>query len=972
MAEEVANTVAGKIVDLLFSGAKREIDYIRNYTKNVGKLESEARKLKGMRGRIQQRIDAAEGNGEILLAGVQEWMDKAEIELSKVEEFLEEVANAKNTCFNLRPCVNLGILYHYSKMAINNTSFLLDQQKDGETHQNCVSIPAPTPRLVDLYQTKNLDDIDTHKLALREIIEAIKDESIQMVGIYGSGGVGKTTLANEVAAEVKNLFAEIVFITVSQTVDVKEIQKNVEKAAKRIIINKEKVLIILDDIWKKLVLSDVGIPCGNEHMNCKILLTSRSRNVCEGMNVDRNICVNILTKKEAWVLLKRIVGDEKLANDSSLEIIAKEVTEECGGLPLIIQAVGNALKNKKIDIWEAALDRLRKHAPLEIAPEIRKAFTHLKLSYDLLDSKEAKSCFLLCSLFKEDGIISLLSLAEYGVGIGIFKDLDSINDAEKRVRMAVDTLTSSCLLLSEPGEKVKMHDVVRDVALLITSSSEGEEKEKFLVEAGNKDMTEWQPRNRTSDSYTKISLMDNRIEKLPHHQLHFPLLDTFLIRKNDLSVIPDEFFGGMKEVKVLDMSYNKITSLPQSLKLLTKLITLDLSWNESLNEICIVGELKDLEILKVRGTGIKVIPEEIGELTNLRLLDAGGCPYLSDVAPGVISKLTWLEELYFGTHHSNPVSRLGLMEISNLKSFRALHLSMHSDNCHLFPEGTCFEKLKEFYFQFCKGKMFLSEIGSRNYKLKESYLKRRLHIESSKFPFKMPIKKLFQVSDGIILTEIAGLDNIIPDLYGESTIDELKFIQMISCENASCLVKITDEDEDATQTFVASNDLMLGQRKTTKEKYFSQVEQICLTDLKNLKLLFDCSFQYISLRNLQAIEVVHCTSLSVLFPLSVAQGLSNLRRLAIWGCNSLMVVISGGDEQTTHNDIEFPRLTHINLIQLHKLKSFYSGDSTVKYPSLEFIQVRNCGSMKRWGSGVHNMPNRKFCHEKILNLFHKN
>ncbi|CAI9299265.1 unnamed protein product [Lactuca saligna] len=933
MAEEVANTVAGKIVDLLFSGAKREIDYIRNYTKNVGKLESEARKLKGIRGRIQQRIDAAEGNGEILLAGVQEWMDKAEIELSKVEEFLEEVANAKKTCFNLRPCVNLGALYHYSKMAINNTSFLLDQQKDGETHENRVSIPAPTPRLVDLYQTKNLEDIDTHKLALREIIEAIKDESIQMVGIYGSGGVGKTTLAKEVAAEVKNLFAEIVFITVSQTVDVKEIQKHVEKAAKRIIINKEKVLIILDDIWKKLVLSDVGIPCGNNHMNCKILLTSRSRNVCEGMNADRNICVNTLKKEEAWVLFKRIVGDEKLANDSGLEKIAKEVTEECGGLPLIIQAVGNALKNKKIDIWEAALDRLRKHAPLEIDQEIRKAFTHLKLSYDLLDSKEAKSCFLLCSLFKEDGIISLLSLAEYGVGIGIFKDLDSINDAEKRVRMAVDTLTSSCLLLSKLGGAVKMHDVVRDVALLITSSSEGEEKEKFLVEAG-KGLTEWQPRNKTSDRYTKISLMDNRIEKLPHHQLHFPLLDTFLIRRNYLSVIPDEFFGGMKEVKVLDMSYNKITSLPQSLKLLTKLITLDISYNKNLIEICIVGELKDLEILKVRKTGIKVIPEEIGQLTNLRLLDAGECDDLSHVAPGVISKLTWLEELYFGTYinDKNAVSRFGLMEISKLKSFRALHLSMHSDDCHLFPQGTCFEKLKEFYFRFCKGERFLFEIESK------SYLKRRLHISESNFPFKMPIKKLFQVSDGIMLTLIAGLDNIIPDLYGESTIDELKSIRMISCENASCLVKITDEDEDATQTFVASNDLMLGQRKTTKEKYFSQVEDIRLTDLKSLKLLFDCSFQYISLRNLQDIEISDCYSLLTVFPLSVAQGLSNLRRLEIRGCNSLMVVISGGDEHTAENDIVFPRLTHILLWFLPQLKSFYSGDSTVKYPSLEFIR----------------------------------
>ncbi|CAI9264672.1 unnamed protein product [Lactuca saligna] len=308
------------------------------------------------------------------------------------------------------------------------------------------------------------------------------------------------------------------------------------------------------------------------------------------MNVNRNIYVDILTEKEAWVLFTRIVG-EKLVNDVRLEKMARE----------------------------AALNQLQKHAPLDIDPEISNAFIQLKLSYDLLERKEAKSCFLLCSLFREDELIHMLRLVEYGVGLQIFENMDSIYDAKTKVQMALNTLISSGLLLSERGH-VKMHDIVRDVALLITSS-QGDEKfqEKFLVKAG-RDLTEWQIRNKTSDRYTKISLMNNRIRTLPDHQLHFPILDTFLIRSNDLSIIPDEFFGGMKEVKVLDMSYNKITSLPQSLKLLTKLITLDISYNKNLIEICIVGELKDLEILKVRKTGIKVIPEEIGQLTNLRLL----------------------------------------------------------------------------------------------------------------------------------------------------------------------------------------------------------------------------------------------------------------------------------------------------------------------------------------------------------------
>ncbi|CAI9299245.1 unnamed protein product [Lactuca saligna] len=172
----------------------------------------------------------------------------------------------------------------------------------------------------------------------------------------------------------------------------------------------------------------------------------------------------------------------------------------------------------------------------------------------------------------------------------------------------------------------------------------------------------------------------------------------------------------------------------------------------------------------------------------------------------------------------------------------------------------------------------------------------------------MPIKKLFQVSDGILLKFIRDLNNIIPDLYGESTIDELKSIELIGCGNVSCLVKTTDED--ATQTFVASNDLMLDQRKTTKKKYFSQVEKICLNELENMKFLFDCSSQYISLRNLQEIEIT-----------------------------SLMVLISGGDEQTADDDIEFPRLTHISLLVFATTKELLLWGF---YSQISFFGVYPC------------------------------
>nr|GFA35443.1 NB-ARC domains-containing protein [Tanacetum cinerariifolium] len=263
----------------------------------------------------------------------------------------------------------------------------------------------------------------------------------------------------------------------------------------------------LYDVWGELKLDEVGIPCGAAYKNCKILLTSRSRDVCETMKATRLISVDSLQSKEAWILFKRVVGDT-VETDENLKIIAEKIVEGCGGLPLIILAVGAALKNESIESWKRALTQLQKHTTSYIDPKISLAYSHLQLSYDFLANKEAKLCFLLCSMFPEDYNIPLERLTHYWVGLAAFKYLDSMEDARNEVRHAVKILKSTCLLLDgKDGLTVKMHDVVREVALLIAS----EGSNKFLVKAGIH-LTEWQPRTNSVKSENGISLMENGIK----------------------------------------------------------------------------------------------------------------------------------------------------------------------------------------------------------------------------------------------------------------------------------------------------------------------------------------------------------------------------------------------------------------------------------------------------------------------------
>ncbi|KAF5796092.1 putative P-loop containing nucleoside triphosphate hydrolase, leucine-rich repeat domain superfamily [Helianthus annuus] len=517
--------------------------------------------------------------------------------MKKADDYTSNATQFTNRGEDQEKCFHLCTLRRCSKTAIEKTCSLQQHQEEGKSFETCVSLPAQAPGFTDLYESKNLDDIDTQKSTLEEIIQAVEDDTIQIVGINGLGGVGKTTLASEVASKMNNQFEDTVFITVSKTLDARMIQEKEE-----------------------LELEKLGIPCRSKYPNYKILLTSRSKDICVANNAQTNVSVNPLQGEEAWTLFERVVGKSEW--DDRLKKVALKIVKECGGLPLFIQALGKALKDKEIRMWEVALRRLQ--APIDGDVTYKKeGLLQLKLSYDHLENEVAKSCFLLCSMFPEDGNIGLKRLTHYGLALGIFNNPDSIHDTKDKVQEAVESLKSSFLLLpvdynysfrsrleEEEEEVFKMHDLVRDMALFITFKG----NDKFLVQSG-KGLTEWKPRIDCIKNYKKISLMENNICKLPDYELDLPHLDTFLIQYNKLTIVPDEFFWGMKELKVLDMWGNKISSLPQSLKQLTVLRLLDLYGNK-VCEISILGELTCLEILKLRGTGIINIPEEIGQLTN--------------------------------------------------------------------------------------------------------------------------------------------------------------------------------------------------------------------------------------------------------------------------------------------------------------------------------------------------------------------
>ncbi|XP_004305014.1 PREDICTED: disease resistance protein RPS2-like [Fragaria vesca subsp. vesca] len=231
------------------------------------------------------------------------------------------------------------------------------------------------------------------------------------------------------------------------------------------------------------------------------------------MECQEIIPLRILSEEDAWNLFVKKTR-KSFHESTKLYDVARRVARECAGLPVALIAVARALGDKDIDDWTEAARRLKAAQPANYEDE-REVLRCIKLSYDHLrpdDDNIAKFFFLLCCLFPEDSEIEVEDLLVYALGKGLFRDADTIKAARAKAHSVVKYLKASSLLLDSACYGfVKMHDVIRDVAISISLSEDGS---RFLVQAGC-GLKDW-PANIADEGYSAISLMRNEIHKLPN------------------------------------------------------------------------------------------------------------------------------------------------------------------------------------------------------------------------------------------------------------------------------------------------------------------------------------------------------------------------------------------------------------------------------------------------------------------------
>ncbi|WKA02989.1 hypothetical protein VitviT2T_021129 [Vitis vinifera] len=435
------------------------------------------------------------------------------------------------SCFN-GWCPNLKSQYLLSRKSYKKAQVIVKIQKEGNFPHE-VSYRVPLRNLT----FKNYEPFGSRELILNEIMDALGDDKIKMIGVWGMGGVGKTTLVKQVAERAKQgkLFTTEVYIDVSWTRDLEKPQRGISNIQKKIAemlglkftgedestraielmhgLKKQNILLILDDIWKVIDLEQVGIPCKDDRMACKVVLTSRQHGMLsKDMGTCKDFHVNHLCDEEAWKLFQRTASD--FEQEHELRPIATEVFKKCEGLPVAIVTIATALKGEGVAVWRNALQELRMSTPTNIEGVTENVYSCLEWSYKHLKSAEAKSLFLLIGSLG-NGDIPLDDLLKYGMGLDLFSKIDSLEHARDRIVSLVRILKSSSLLLDaleddkyydrapsllfveEGNGFVKMHDVVRDVAKLIASKHLHQFEVDGVVRSQEWEKSGAEPRNCT-------------------------------------------------------------------------------------------------------------------------------------------------------------------------------------------------------------------------------------------------------------------------------------------------------------------------------------------------------------------------------------------------------------------------------------------------------------------------------------------
>ncbi|CAL4891506.1 unnamed protein product [Urochloa decumbens] len=546
---------------------------------------------------------------------------------------------------------------------------------DAATHSS--QVVRIDPRLPALFvEAERLVGIDGPR---EEIIDWLnKDDyaqQLKVVSIVGFGGLGKTTLANQVYQKIKGQFDCSCFVPVSRNPNIAKIladmlrelgscvdplddeRQLIEKL--RTFLQDKRYFAIVDDIWSTVAWELVKSALPQNNLNSRIIITTRITDVaascCSSLAGYVHNIQPLSHQLSQQLFFKRIFCDVSVC-PPHLEEVSHAILEKCHGLPLAIITIASLLAGKSDkDQWE------------QVYNSIGSAFSHqgmkdiLLLSYYDL-THHLKTCLLYLSMFPEDWRIQREELIWRWIAEGFIAEVrgqtvDQVAESYFNELVNRSLIQPIDIHYDGRAEACRVHDMIHELIVSLSA----EENYASIVEGqsyngGGQKVRRLSIQSEQVGDEVMQEIMDkwSQVRSISFYGLrelgipHLQLQELYSLRVLDFDY---SSHLGNQHVKDIGCFYRltflridswEVTELPEG-----------------------IGDLRYLQTLDIRRSGITKLPPSIGRLQKMvRLLVSYTCVEL----PDEIGDLQALQELPSTYHNCSIKIVEALRRLTKLKT----------------------------------------------------------------------------------------------------------------------------------------------------------------------------------------------------------------------------------------------------------------------------------------------------------------
>ncbi|XP_048133486.1 disease resistance protein RUN1-like [Rhodamnia argentea] len=486
---------------------------------------------------------------------------------------------------------------------------------------------------------------------VREVISLSEketgDDDVRMVGLWGPGGIGKTTIAKALYNYIEKDFQGTCFleqvretsnksnglVSLQQTLHheifphgnltVYSVDGGIPLIRERLCC--KKVLLVLDDVDR---LDQLSALAGEGHwfgQGSRIVVTSRDKHLLTSHGINCVYEVKTLYDDEEQDLFGRFAFKNSKKVEIRRDLIDRAV-HYAKGLPLALEVFGSFLCGRQEPAWESALREFAKSPHQDINGV-------LKISVDGLDDN-AKEIFLdIACFFKGKRI-------EY-----IKEVLDSCG-FESTIR--IEILIERSLIKNENGY-LQMHDLIRlmgkdiviqecrsdprkrsrlwlfeDVSDILRDETETNEVKAIVLDSPDPEEIIISPLAFTNMKRLRMLIL-LEVPISSHDPIHLP----YELRCLEWHNAPDLDFGSCPKLVRLDLRKNRFKQVGCKIMKFKKLTSINFGGCKSLASVPDLSSVPNLQSLNLDGCKSLVeVHQSVGYLHKLKFLSLKSCSNL--------------------------------------------------------------------------------------------------------------------------------------------------------------------------------------------------------------------------------------------------------------------------------------------------------------------------------------------------------